>query len=164
MRRLSPPGTYRNINGNYATSLGLLAASEKSGLELFLGSYPITPASDILHSFCMETFWSKNVSAEDEIAGVTLPLEQLIRESCNYYDFWSRYCSERRSTRSCNYDRATSCCHKCPERGLSTGLPTKTEQSDLNQALYGRNGEAPMPVIAAATPGDCFLQLMKLVE
>ena len=153
-----PPGTYRNINGNLATSLGLLAASEKSGLELFLGSYPITPASDILHTLSSwKHFGVKTFQAEDEIAGVTSAIG-------------AAYSGSLAVTRTSGPGIALkgeaiglAIMTELPlvvinvqRGGPSTGLPTKTEQSDLNQALYGRNGEAPLPVIAAATPGDCF--------
>ncbi len=153
-----PPGTYRNINGNLATSLGLLAASEKANLNLFLGSYPITPASDILHTLSSwKHFGVKTFQAEDEIAGVTSAIG-------------AAYTGDLAITTTSGPGIALkgealglAVMTELPlvvinvqRGGPSTGLPTKTEQSDLNQALYGRNGEAPMPVIAAATPGDCF--------
>ena len=153
-----PPGTYRNINGNYATSLGLLAASEKSGLDIFLGSYPITPASDILHTLSTwKHFGVKTFQAEDEIAGVTSAI------GASYTGDLAVTTTSGPGIALKGEALGLAVMTELPlvvinvqRGGPSTGLPTKTEQSDLNQALYGRNGEAPMPVIAAATPGDCF--------
>ena len=153
-----PPGTYRNINGNLATSLGLLAASEKAGLGLFLGSYPITPASDILHTLSSwKHFGVKTFQAEDEIAGVTSAI------GASYSGSLAITTTSGPGIALKGEALGLAVMTELPlvvinvqRGGPSTGLPTKTEQSDLNQALYGRNGEAPMPVIAAATPGDCF--------
>ena len=153
-----PPGTYRNINGNLATSLGLLAASEKAKLELFLGSYPITPASDILHTLSSwKHFGVKTFQAEDEIAGVTSAI------GASYAGNLAVTTTSGPGIALKGEALGLAIITELPlvvinvqRGGPSTGLPTKTEQSDLNQALYGRNGEAPMPVIAAATPGDCF--------
>jgi 2-oxoglutarate ferredoxin oxidoreductase subunit alpha len=153
-----PPGTYRNINGNLATSLGLLAASEKAGLGLFLGSYPITPASDILHTLSSwKHFGVKTFQAEDEIAGVTSAI------GASYSGSLAVTTTSGPGIALKGEALGLAVMTELPlvvinvqRGGPSTGLPTKTEQSDLNQALYGRNGEAPMPVIAAATPGDCF--------
>ncbi len=153
-----PPGNYRNINGNLATSLGLLAASEKSGLDLFLGSYPITPASDILHTLSTwKHFGVKTFQAEDEIAGVTSAI------GASYTGDLAVTTTSGPGIALKGEALGLAVMTELPlvvinvqRGGPSTGLPTKTEQSDLNQALYGRNGEAPMPVIAAATPGDCF--------
>ncbi len=153
-----PPGTYRNINGNLATSLGLLAASEKSNLDLFLGSYPITPASDILHTLSSwKHFGVKTFQAEDEIAGVTSAI------GASYTGNLAITTTSGPGIALKGEALGLAVMTELPlvvinvqRGGPSTGLPTKTEQSDLNQALYGRNGEAPMPVIAAATPGDCF--------
>ncbi len=153
-----PPGTYRNINGNLATSLGLLAASEKADLGLFLGSYPITPASDILHTLSSwKHFGVKTFQAEDEIAGVTSAI------GASYAGNLAITTTSGPGIALKGEALGLAVMTELPlvvinvqRGGPSTGLPTKTEQSDLNQALYGRNGEAPMPVIAAATPGDCF--------
>jgi len=153
-----PPGTYRNINGNLATSLGLLAASERSNLNLFLGSYPITPASDILHTLSSwKHFGVKTFQAEDEIAGVTSAI------GASYTGDLAVTTTSGPGIALKGEGLGLAVMTELPlvvinvqRGGPSTGLPTKTEQSDLNQALYGRNGEAPMPVIAAATPGDCF--------
>jgi len=153
-----PPGTYRNINGNLATSLGLLAASEKSGLELFLGSYPITPASDILHTLSSwKHFGVKTFQAEDEIAGVTSAIGAAYSGSLAVTTTSGPGIALKGEAIGLAIMTELPLVVINVQRGgPSTGLPTKTEQSDLNQALYGRNGEAPLPVIAAATPGDCF--------
>tara|TARA_A100001011_G_scaffold115700_2_gene122200 strand:- start:1061 stop:2914 length:1854 start_codon:yes stop_codon:yes gene_type:complete len=152
------PGTYRNINGNLATSLGLLAASEKAGIDLFLGSYPITPASDILHTLSSwKHFGVKTFQAEDEIAGITSAI------GASYSGNLAVTTTSGPGIALKGEAMGLAIITELPlvvinvqRGGPSTGLPTKTEQSDLNQALYGRNGEAPMPVLAAATPGDCF--------
>ena len=153
-----PPGKYRNINGNHATSLGLLAASEKSGLELFLGSYPITPASDILHTLsAWKHYGVKTFQAEDEIAGVTSAIGAAYSGSLAITTTSGPGIALKGEALGLAIMTELPLVVINVQRGgPSTGLPTKTEQSDLNQALYGRNGEAPMPVIAAATPGDCF--------
>ena len=153
-----PSGTYRNINGNHATSLGLLAASEKSGLELFLGSYPITPASEILHTLsAWKHFGVKTFQAEDEIAGVTSAIGAAYTGSLAITTTSGPGIALKGEALGLAIMTELPLVVINVQRGgPSTGLPTKTEQSDLNQALYGRNGEAPMPVIAAATPGDCF--------
>ena len=153
-----PPGKYRNINGNYATSLGLLAAAEKSGLELFLGSYPITPASDILHTLsAWKHFGVKTFQAEDEIAGITSAIGAAYTGSLALTTTSGPGIALKGEALGLAIMTELPLVVINVQRGgPSTGLPTKTEQSDLNQALYGRNGEAPMPVIAAATPGDCF--------
>lgn len=152
------PGTYRNINGNYATSLGLLAAAEKSGLELFLGSYPITPASDILHTLsAWKHFGVKTFQAEDEIAGITSAIGAAYTGSLSITTTSGPGIALKGEALGLAIMTELPLVVINVQRGgPSTGLPTKTEQSDLNQALFGRNGEAPMPVIAAATPGDCF--------
>lgn len=153
-----PSGEYRNVVGNHALSMGLAAAAERSKIGLFYGGYPITPASDILHTLsAWKHLGIKTFQAEDEIAGVTAAIGASFTGNLGV--------------------TATSgpgIALKCEAMGLaviaelplvvinvqrggpSTGLPTKTEQSDLMQAMYGRNGEAPMPVLASSTPGDCF--------
>ena len=153
-----PAGTYRNINGNLATSLGLLAASEKSGLDIFLGSYPITPASDILHTLSTwKHFGVKTFQAEDEIAGVTSAIGAAYSGNLAVTTTSGPGIALKGEAIGLAIMTELPLVVINVQRGgPSTGLPTKTEQSDLNQALYGRNGEAPMPVIAAATPGDCF--------
>lgn len=152
------PGTYRSIMGNQALSYGLIAASQKSGLPLFLGSYPITPASDILHDLSKyKAFGVKTFQAEDEIAGITSAIGASYGGSLAVTTTSGPGVALKGEAMGlavmqeiplivCNIQRG----------GPSTGLPTKTEQSDLMQAYWGRNGECPMPIIAASTPSDCF--------
>jgi 2-oxoglutarate ferredoxin oxidoreductase subunit alpha len=153
-----PAGTYRSIMGNQALTYGLIAAAEKSGLPMFLGSYPITPASDILHELSKyKNFGIRTFQAEDEIAAITSTIG-------------ASYGGQLGITTTSGPGMAL----KAEAMGLavmleiplviiniqrggpSTGLPTKTEQSDLMQAYYGRNGECPMPIVASSTPSDCF--------
>lgn len=151
-------GTYRNINGNHATAWGLLAAAEKAGLELFLGSYPITPATDILAALSeRKDLGVKTFQAEDEIAGIASAIG-------------ASFAGDLAATTTSGPGLALkseaiglAVMAELPlvivnvqRGGPSTGLPTKTEQSDLLQALYGRNGESPVVVLAASTPSDCF--------
>ena len=151
-------GTYRNIMGNNASALGLVAAAEKSGLNLFYGGYPITPASDVLHFLSnYKNFGIKTFQAEDEIAGVCSAIG-------------AAFAGDLAVTASSGPGIALkgealglAVMTELPlvvinvqRGGPSTGLPTKTEQSDLFQAMFGRNGECPMVVIAPATPSDCF--------
>ncbi len=152
------PGSYRSIMGNQSLAYGLIAASKISGLPIFLGTYPITPASDILHELSRQkTFGIKTFQAEDEIAAIS----SAIGASYGGYIGLTTTSGPGMALKSeamglavmleiplviCNIQRG----------GPSTGLPTKTEQSDLLQAYYGRNGECPMPVIASSTPSDCF--------
>lgn len=155
-----PKGKYRNITGNLATAWGLLAASERSGRKLFLGSYPITPATDILMELAKhKSLEAKVFQAEDEIAGICSSIGASFAGAL-----------------ACTSTSGPGLSLKAEALGLavmtelplvvidvqrggpSTGLPTKSEQSDLNIALFGRNGEAPCIVIAAASPGDCFYQ------
>ncbi len=153
-----PSGTYRNMNGNLATSLGLLAASEKSGLNLFYGGYPITPASDILHTLAAwKHFGVQTFQAEDEIAGISSVIGAAFTGNLAVTATSGPGIALKGEAMGLGIITELPMVIINVQRGgPSTGLPTKTEQSDLNQALYGRNGEAPMPVIAAATPGDCF--------
>ena len=153
-----PGGTYRNINGNYATSLGLLAASEKSGLKLFFGGYPITPASDILHTLAAwKNFGVQTFQAEDEIAGISSILGAAYTGSLAVTATSGPGIALKSEAMGLAVMTELPMVIINVQRGgPSTGLPTKTEQSDLNQALYCRNGEAPIPLIAASTPGDCF--------
>ena len=152
------PGTYRNINGNLAASLGLLAAAEKSGLSLFYGGYPITPASDILHTLASwKHLGVQTFQAEDEIAGVSSAIGAAFTGNLAVTATSGPGIALKGEALGLAVITELPLVVVNDQRGgPSTGLPTKTEQSDLNQALYGRNGEAPMPVIAAATPGDCF--------
>ncbi len=153
-----PKGTYRNINGNYATSLGLLAASEKSKLKLFYGGYPITPASDILHTLAAwKHFGVQTFQAEDEIAGITSIIGAAFTGSLAVTaSSGPGIALKGEAMGLALMTELPMVIINVQRGGPSTGLPTKTEQADLNQALYGRNGEAPLPIIAAATPGDCF--------
>jgi 2-oxoglutarate ferredoxin oxidoreductase subunit alpha len=152
------PGIYRNISGNTALALGFIAASRRSGIPLFQGSYPITPASDILHELSVyKEFGVMTYQAEDEIAAVTAAIG-------------ASYAGALAITTTSGPGMALkmeaiglAIATELPlvicdiqRGGPSTGLPTKTEQADLLQALYGRNSEAPVPVLAASTPGDCF--------
>ena len=153
-----PKGTYRNINGNYATSLGLLAASEKSKLNLFFGGYPITPASDILHTLAAwKHFGVRTFQAEDEIAGITSIIGAAFTGNLAVTaSSGPGIALKGEAMGLALITELPMVIINVQRGGPSTGLPTKTEQADLNQALYGRNGEAPLPIIAAATPGDCF--------
>ncbi len=152
------PGTYRSIMGNQALAYGLIAASQKSGLPLFLGSYPITPASDILHELSKyKTFGIKTFQAEDEIAAITSAI------GASYGGSLGITTSSGPGIALKGEAIGLAVMLEIPlliiniqRGGPSTGLPTKTEQSDLMQAYYGRNGECPMPVISASTPSDCF--------
>lgn len=159
-------GTYRNINGNQATAWGLLAAAEKAGLELFLGSYPITPATEILIALSeRKDLGVKTYQAEDEIAGITSAIG-------------ASFAGDLAATTTSGPGLALkseaiglAVMAELPlvivnvqRGGPSTGLPTKTEQSDLMQALYGRNGESPVVVLAASTPSDCFFFAYKAAK
>ncbi len=152
------PGTYRNISGNMALSYGLIAASRLTGLPLFLGSYPITPASDILHELSRhKQFGVRTFQAEDEIAGIGAALGAAFGGAlgvtttsgpgvCLKSEAVGLAITLELPLLVCDIQRG----------GPSTGLPTKTEQADLLQALFGRNGEAPLPVVAPRSPSDCF--------
>jgi 2-oxoglutarate ferredoxin oxidoreductase subunit alpha len=153
-----PAGTYRNITGNNAAVIALIAAAEKSGTPLFLGSYPITPASDILHE--LSKYKNMNVrtfQAEDEIAGICAAIGASYGGSLGV----TTTSGPGMSLKAEAMGLATMLeiplvIINIQRGGPSTGLPTKTEQSDLMQAFYGRHGEAPLPIIAAASPADCF--------
>src|SRR3954449_680179 len=161
-----PAGKYRSIMGNQALSYGLIAASQKSGLPLFLGSYPITPASDILHELSKyKSFGVRTFQAEDEIASITAAIGASYGGSLGVTTTSGPGMALKAEAMGlavmleipliiCDVQRG----------GPSTGLPTKTEQSDLLQAYYGRNGECPMPVIAASTPSDCFNAIYEAVR
>ncbi|MCH9647628.1 MAG: 2-oxoacid:acceptor oxidoreductase subunit alpha [Deltaproteobacteria bacterium] len=153
-----PPGTYRNVHGNTSLALGLVAASRRSGLPLFLGAYPITPASDLLHELAShKTFGVTTFQAEDEIAAVCAAIGASFGGSLAITASSGPGIALKSEAMNlammvelpmvvCNIQRA----------GPSTGMPTKTEQSDLLQMMFGRNGEAPLPILAAASPKDCF--------
>ncbi len=152
------PGTYRSIMGNQALAMGLIAASEKSGLPIFLGSYPITPASDILHDLSkMKNFGVKTFQAEDEIAGITSAIGASYGGSLGVTTTSGPGIALKGEAMGLAVMLEIPLVIIDVQRGgPSTGLPTKTEQSDLLQAYYGRNGECPMPVVSASTPSDCF--------
>jgi 2-oxoglutarate ferredoxin oxidoreductase subunit alpha len=160
------PGEYRSIMGNQAVAYGLIAASQKSGLPLFLGSYPITPASDILHELSRyKNFGVKTFQAEDEIAGITAAIGAAYGGALGVTTTSGPGMALKAEAMGlavmleiplliCDIQRG----------GPSTGLPTKTEQSDLLQAYYGRNGECPMPIVSASTPSDCFSAVYEAVR
>jgi 2-oxoglutarate ferredoxin oxidoreductase subunit alpha len=152
------PGQYRNISGNAALALGFVAASQKANIKLFLGSYPITPASDILHELAQyKDFGVMTFQAEDEIAAITAAIGAAYAGALGLTTTSGPGMALKTEAMGlavaielplvvCDIQRG----------GPSTGLPTKTEQADLLQALYGRNSEAPIPVLAPSSPGDCF--------
>lgn len=152
------PGKYRNITGNQALAWGLMAAAKKAKLDLFLGSYPITPASDILHELSVyKHFGVKTFQAEDEIAGVTSALGASFGGALGVTTTSGPGVALKTEAIGLAVMVELPLIIVNVQRGgPSTGLPTKTEQADLLQSLYGRNGEAPVPIIAAATPADCF--------
>ena len=152
------PGVYRSIMGNQALTYGLIAASQKSGLPLFLGSYPITPASDILHELSRhKAFGIKTFQAEDEIAAITSAIGASYGGSLGVTTTSGPGMALKAEAMGLAVVLEIPLLIIDIQRGgPSTGLPTKTEQSDLLQAYYGRNGECPMPVIASRTPSDCF--------
>jgi len=159
-------GTYRSITGNPALAMGLIAASQKTGLQLFYGTYPITPASDVLHELARhKNFGVKTFQAEDEIAGICTAIGAAFGGNLGVTGTSGPGLALKTEALGLatmlelplvvlNIQRA----------GPSTGLPTKTEQSDLLQAVYGRNGECPMPVISASTPSSCFEVAYKAVK
>lgn len=151
-------GTYRNIMGNQATALGLIAASQKSGMKLFYGTYPITPASDILHELSRhKNFGVLTFQAEDEIAAITSAIGASFGGSLGVTASSGPGIALKTEAIGLAFMLELPLLIINVQRGgPSTGLPTKTEQADLLQAIYGRNGEAPVPVIAAQSPADCF--------
>lgn len=153
-----PPGTYRNISGNLALAYGLIAASRQADLPLFLGSYPITPASDILHELSKhKNFGVRTFQAEDEIAGIGAALGAAFGGSLAVTTTSGPGVALKSETIGLAVSLELPLLVVDIQRGgPSTGLPTKTEQADLLQAMYGRNGEAPVPVVAPRTPADCF--------
>lgn len=159
-------GSYRSIMGNQALAYGLIAASVKSGLPLFLGTYPITPASDILHELSKhKNFGIKTFQAEDEIAGITAAI------GASYGGHFGVTSTSGPGLALKGEAMGLAMMLEIPlliidvqRGGPSTGLPTKTEQSDLLQAYYGRNGESPMPVVSASTPSDCFEAVYEAVR
>ncbi len=160
------PGMYRSIMGNQALSMGLVAASQKANLPLFLGSYPITPASDILHELSKyKNYGIRSFQAEDEIAGIGAAIGASYGGSIGL----TTTSGPGMALKTEAIGLATMLeiplvIVNIQRGGPSTGLPTKTEQSDLLQAYYGRNGEAPIPVLAASTPSDCFHMAFEAVR
>ena len=160
------PGTYRSIMGNQALSMGLIAASQKSKLPLFLGSYPITPATDILHELSKyKNFGVRTFQAEDEIAGIASAI------GASYGGQIGLTTTSGPGMALKTEAMGLAMMLELPlvivniqRGGPSTGLPTKTEQSDLLQAYYGRNGEAPIPILATSTPSDCFEMAFEAVK
>ncbi|GAA4931912.1 2-oxoacid:acceptor oxidoreductase subunit alpha [Actinoplanes utahensis] len=152
------PGTYRNITGNQALSLGLVAAAVRSGLPLFLGAYPITPASDILHELSKhKRFGVTTMQAEDEIAAIGAALGAAYGGSLGVTTTSGPGVALKGETISLAIALELPLVIVDVQRaGPSTGMPTKTEQADLNMALFGRHGEAPLAVIAPKSPSDCF--------
>jgi 2-oxoglutarate/2-oxoacid ferredoxin oxidoreductase subunit alpha len=152
------PGVYRNLSGNQALAMGFVVAARQAGLQLFLGSYPITPASDILHELSgYKNFGVLTFQAEDEIAAITSAIGAAYSGALAMTTTSGPGMALKTEAMGlavavelpiviCDIQRG----------GPSTGLPTKTEQADLLQAMYGRNSEAPIPILAASTPGDCF--------
>jgi len=153
-----PPGLYRNISGNLALSYGLVAASRLSGLPLFLGSYPITPATDILHELSRhKRFGVRTFQAEDEIAGVGAALGAAFGGALAVTTTSGPGLALKAETIGLAISLELPLIVVNVQRGgPSTGLPTKTEQADLLQAMFGRNGEAPVPIVAPRSPSDCF--------
>ena len=160
------PGKYRNITGNTATALGFVCAAQKAGRPLFLGSYPITPASDVLHELSgWKQYGVYTFQAEDEIAGVGAALGAA---------FGGAIAITTTSGPGMNLKAETVGLALAVElpivvtdiqrAGPSTGMPTKTEQADLLMAMYGRHGESPVPILAAATPADCFRMAFEAVR
>ncbi|WP_370324413.1 2-oxoacid:acceptor oxidoreductase subunit alpha [Euzebya sp.] len=153
-----PPGTYRQITGNTALAYGLVAAGHQAGLPFFLGGYPITPASDVLHELSRHKhFGVKTVQAEDEIAGIGASLGAAFAGSlAATVTSGPGIALKTEAIGLALSVELPLIVINIQRGGPSTGLPTKTEQSDLLQAMYGRNGDSSVPIVAAATPGDCF--------
>ncbi|MCF1716985.1 2-oxoacid:acceptor oxidoreductase subunit alpha [Flavihumibacter sp. RY-1] len=160
------PGSYRNIMGNQALAYGLIAASRKASLPMFLGTYPITPASDILHELSRhKSFGIRTFQAEDEIAGITAAIGASYGGSLGVTTTSGPGMALKTEAMGLAVMLEIPLVIINIQRGgPSTGLPTKTEQSDLLQAYYGRNGECPMPVISASTPSDCFAAVYEAVR
>ncbi|WP_211300086.1 2-oxoacid:acceptor oxidoreductase subunit alpha [Haloactinopolyspora alba] len=153
-----PSGTYRNITGNLALSYGMIAAAKQSGLPLFLGSYPITPASDILHELSKhKRFGVRTFQAEDEVAAIGAALGASFGGALGVTTTSGPGVALKGETVGLAVSLELPLVLVDVQRGgPSTGMPTKTEQADLLQVLYGRNGESPVPVVAASSPSDCF--------
>lgn len=156
--KVKVPGKYMDITGNKATSYGLIAAAEKAGLKLFLGSYPITPATDILHELSKhKSLGVTTVQCEDEIAGCSTAIGAAFAGNLAVTSTSGPgVCLKSEAINLAVITELPLVIVNVQRGGPSTGLPTKSEQTDLLQALYGRNGESPMPVIAATSPTQCF--------
>src|SRR5205085_7431408 len=152
------PGTYRNVNGTTATALGLIAASARSGLPLLLASYPITPASELLHELSRhEGAGVRTIQAEDEIAAAGMALGAAFGGHLGVTATSGPGMDLKAETVGLAVALELPMIVIDVQRaGPSTGMPTKTEAADLLMAMYGRHGESPLPVVAPATPGDCF--------
>lgn len=152
------PGTYRNITGNTALALGFVSAAHQAGIPLFLGSYPITPASDILHELAgFKNFGVYTFQAEDEISGVGAALGAAFGGAVGITTTSGPgMCLKAETVNLAISVELPLVIADIQRGGPSTGLPTKTEQADLLMALYGRNSDSPIPIIAPFTPGDCF--------
>jgi 2-oxoglutarate/2-oxoacid ferredoxin oxidoreductase subunit alpha len=161
-----PAGTYRNITGNIALSYGLVAATRRAGLPLVLGSYPITPASDILHTLSgLKRFGVTTLQAEDEIAGVGAALGAAFGGALGVTTTSGPGLALKAETIGLAVSLELPMVVVDVQRGgPSTGLPTKTEQADLLQAMFGRNGESPVPIVAPQSPGDCFSAALEAVR
>ncbi len=159
-------GTYRNISGNLALSYGLIAAARRAGLPLFLGAYPITPASDILHELSKhKEFGVRTFQAEDEIAGVGAALGASFGGALGVTTSSGPGISLKSETIGLAVSLELPLVVVDVQRGgPSTGLPTKTEQSDLLQVMFGRNGESPVAIVAPQSPGDCFDAALEAVR
>ncbi|MEM1247178.1 MAG: 2-oxoacid:acceptor oxidoreductase subunit alpha [Acidobacteriota bacterium] len=160
------PGTYRNIHGNSALAMGLVAASRRSGLAMFLGAYPITPASDVLHELATyKHFGVTTLQAEDEIAAVCAAI------GASFGGGLGVTCSSGPGIALKSEAMNLALMVELPliivdvqRGGPSTGLPTKTEQADLLQVMYGRNSDSPLPVVAASSPSNCFFAALEAVR
>jgi 2-oxoglutarate/2-oxoacid ferredoxin oxidoreductase subunit alpha len=161
-----PAGVYRNITGNMALSYGLITAAQRAGLPLFLGAYPITPASDILHELSKhKRFGVRTFQAEDEIAGIGAAIGAAFGGSLAVTSSSGPGIALKGESigLAVSLEIPLVVCD-IQRGGPSTGLPTKTEQSDLLQAMFGRNGEAPVPIVAAQSPADCFATALEAVR
>src|SRR5688572_11333549 len=154
----APPGTYRNVNGTQALALGLIAASVQSGLQLFLASYPITPASELLHALSRHRrFGVHTIQAEDEIAAANMALGAAFAGQLGVTATSGPGMDLKAETVGLAVALELPLVVIDVQRaGPSTGMPTKTEAADLLMALYGRHGESPLPIVAPCTPADCF--------
>ncbi|MGL4555430.1 MAG: 2-oxoacid:acceptor oxidoreductase subunit alpha [Gemmataceae bacterium] len=157
-KAVSKPGTYRKITGNEAVVLGLVTAADRSGLKLFFSGYPITPASDILHGLAdLKPFGVKTLQAEDEIAAIGAAIGAAFGGSLGVTaTSGPGICLKSEAIGLAVMTELPLVVIDVQRGGPSTGLPTKTEQADLLQVMFGRNGECPAPVVAAASPADCF--------